>query len=144
MSPTVTVVVLACRQAVPEPEQFLGPLKQAGLRARVVREPCSSKVEVFQMLRTLADEADLLWVVGCPKKVCQTVEGSRRMTKRVAHAQEYLREIGLEVERLGLVLLPAGDQEIIDATVKEIKERAQRLGLNPARAGTKVAKGARL
>jgi len=139
MSSTVTVVLLACRQAVPDPEQFLGPLKEAGLKARVVLEPCSSKVEVFQMLRTLADEADLLWVVGCPKKACQMVEGSRRMTQRVAHAQEYLQEIGLEVERLGMVLLPAGDQEIIDATVNEIKERAQRLGRNPARAGTKVA-----
>jgi len=139
MSPTVTVVLLACRQAVPEPEQFLGPLKEAGLKARVVLEPCSSKVEVFQMLRTLADEADLLWVVGCPEKACQLVEGSRRMTQRVAHAQEYLQEIGLEPERLGMVLLPAGDQEIIHATVSEIQQRAQSLGLNPARAGTKVA-----
>jgi len=139
MSPIVTVVLLACRQAVPEPEQFLRPLKEAGLKARVVLEPCSSKVEVFQMLRTLADEADLLWVVGCPEKACQLVEGSRRMTQRVAHAQDYLQEIGLEPERLGMVLLPAGDQEIINATVSEIQQRAQTLGLNPARAGTKVA-----
>lgn len=138
MSSTVTVVLLACRQAVPEPEQFLGPLGEAGLRARVILEPCSSKVEVFQMLRTLADEADLLWVVGCPEKACQLVEGSRRMAKRVGHAQEYLQEIGLEPERLGMVLLPAGNQEIIDTTVSEIRERAQTLGINPARAGTQV------
>lgn len=138
MSPTVTVVLLACRQAVPEPEQFSGPLREAGLKARVVLEPCSSKVEVFQMLRTLADEADLLWVVGCPEKACQMAEGSRRMTKRVAHAREYLAEIGLEPERLESVLLPAGDQEGIGATVSEIQQRARTLGLNPARAGTKV------
>ncbi len=140
MSPTVTVVLLACRQAVPDPEQFSGPLKEAGLKGRVVLEPCSSKVEVFQMLRTLADEADLLWVVGCPEQACQLVEGSRRMTQRVTHAQEYLQEIGLEPERLGMVLLPAGDQEIIKATVSEIQQRARTLGINPARAGAKVAK----
>ncbi len=139
MSPTVTVVLLACRQAVPDPESFTGPLKGAGLNIRVVLEPCSSKVEVFQMLRTLAHEADLLWMVGCPEKACQMVEGSRRMTQRVAHAREYLQEIGLEPERLGMVLLPAGNQEIVDATVNEIVERARILGLNPARAGTKVA-----
>jgi F420-non-reducing hydrogenase iron-sulfur subunit len=138
MSATVSVVLLACRQAAPEPEQFSGPLKQAGLKVRVVQEPCSSKVEVFQMLRTLADEADLLWMVGCPEKACQMVEGSFRMTKRVAHAQEYLQEIGLEPERLGMVQLPAGNQEIINATVKEIQQRARTLGINPARAGTKV------
>jgi F420-non-reducing hydrogenase iron-sulfur subunit len=140
MSPTVTVVLLACRQAVPDPEQFLGPLKEAGVKARVVLEPCSSKVEVFQMLRTLADEADLLWVVGCPEPACQLMEGSRRMTKRVAHAQEYLQEIGLEPERLGLVHLPAGDQEVISATVNEIQQRARTLGINPARAAAQAPK----
>ena len=140
MTSQVTIVVLACRQAVPEPEQFSGPLEQAGLKVRVIREPCSSKVEVFQMLRTLADEADLLWVVGCPPEACQLVEGSTRMAKRVGHAQEYLQEIGLEPERLGMVHLPFGDPEIISATVKEIQQRAQTLGINPARAGASVTK----
>ena len=140
MKPTLTIVLLACRQAVPEPDQFLGPLEQSGLRARVILEPCSSKVETFQMLRTLADEADLLWVVGCPEKACQLVEGSARMAKRVGHAQEYLQEIGLEPERLGMVLLPAGNQEIISATITEIQQRARTLGINPARAGTSATK----
>jgi coenzyme F420-reducing hydrogenase delta subunit len=90
MDQKITVVILACRQAVPDPDLWLGPLQQAGLLARVVLEPCSSKVETFQLLRTLAVEADLLWVVGCPEADCQLVEGSFRMAKRVAHAQEYL------------------------------------------------------
>ena len=140
MNSQVTIVVLACLQAVPQPELFSSALEQGGLKARVIREPCSSKVEVFQMLRTLADEADLLWVVGCPPEACQLVEGSTRMAKRVGHAQEYLQEIGLEPERLGMVYLPFGSQDIISATVKEIQQRAQTLGINPARAGTVVTK----
>ncbi|MEJ2225280.1 MAG: hydrogenase iron-sulfur subunit [Syntrophobacterales bacterium] len=140
MTSQVTIVVLACRQAVPKPEEFSGPLERAGLKARVIREPCSSKVEVFQMLRTLADEADLLWVVGCPPEACQLVEGSTRMAKRVGHAQEYLQDIGLEPERLGMVYLPFGSQDIISATVKEIQQRARTLGINPARAGAGVTK----
>ena len=130
----MTVVLMACRQAVPDPALFLGPLEQAGLKARVIAEPCSSKVEVFQMLRTLALEADLLWVVGCPEPACQLVEGSFRMAKRVGHAQDYLMEIGLEPERLGMVQLPAGNQEALAAAVGEILERARILGVNPARA----------
>ncbi len=133
MSQKLHIVLMACRQAVPDPAPFLGPLEHAGLKARVIAEPCSSKVEVFQMLRTLAGEADLLWVVGCPEKACQLVEGSFRMVKRVGHAQDYLREIGLEPERLGLVQLPAGDQKALDATVDEILARVRKLGVNPAR-----------
>ena len=136
----MTVVLMACRQAVPDPALFLGPLEQAGLKARVIAEPCSSKVEVFQMLRTLASEADLLWVVGCPETACQLVEGSFRMTKRVGHAQDYLREIGLEPERLGMVQLPAGNQEALSAATREILERARKLRVNPARAGASVKK----
>jgi len=140
MSQKTTVVLMACRQAVPDPALLVTPLQQAGLGTRVIAEPCSSKVEVFQMLRTLAAEADLLWVVGCPEAACQLVEGSFRMTKRVGHAQDYLAEIGLEPERLGLVQLPAGNQEALAATVSEILERARKLGVNPARAGAPVKK----
>ena len=140
MNQKLNVVLMACRQAVPDPFLLINPLEQAGLKARVIQEPCSSKVEVFQMLRTLASDADLLWIVGCPEPACQLVEGSFRMAKRVGHAQDYLGEIGLEPERLGMVQLPAGNQEILSATVKEIMERARSLGANPARVGAKVEK----
>jgi coenzyme F420-reducing hydrogenase delta subunit len=140
MSQKINVVLMACRQAIPDPSLLIGPLEQAGLKARVIQEPCSSKVEVFQMLRTLAAEADLLWVVGCPESACQLVEGSFRMKKRVGHAQDYLGEIGLEPERLGMVQLPAGNQEALAATLREIQELARTLGPNPARAGTTVEK----
>jgi F420-non-reducing hydrogenase iron-sulfur subunit len=140
MSQKLNVVLMACRQAVPDPFLLISPLEQAGLKARVIQEPCSSKVEVFQMLRTLAAEADLLWVVGCPEPACQLVEGSFRMAKRVGHARDYLEEIGLEPERLGMVQLPAGNQEVLTATLKEILERARTLGSNPAKAGTTVEK----
>jgi F420-non-reducing hydrogenase iron-sulfur subunit len=138
MSQPMTVVVMACRQAVPDPALLISPLEEGGLKTRVIQEPCSSKVEVFQMLRTLAGEADLLWVVGCPETACQLVEGSFRMAKRVGHAWDYLGEIGLEPERLGMAQLPAGNQEALGATVREILERARTLGVNPARAGSTV------
>jgi len=140
MNQKLNVVLMACRQAVPDPFLLINPLEQAGLKPRVIQEPCSSKVEVFQMLRTLASDADLLWIVGCPEPACQLVEGSFRMTKRVGHARDYLGEIGLEPERLGMTQLPAGNQEVLAATVKEILERARSLGPNPARVGTKVEK----
>ena len=71
MNQKLNVVLMACRQAVPDPFLLINPLEQAGLKARVIQEPCSSKVEVFQMLRTLASDADLLWIVGCPEPACQ-------------------------------------------------------------------------
>jgi hypothetical protein len=65
MSPIKELVVLACTQAVPNPAVLNEALKQYGLRGRIIQEPCSSKVEAFQLLRILATGADLVWVVGC-------------------------------------------------------------------------------
>lgn len=140
MSRKLDVVILACRQAVPDPTALANPIKETGFGARVVSEPCSSKVEVFQMLRSLASEADLLWVVGCPEEACQLVEGSFRMGKRVAYAQDYLKEIGLEPERLGLSHLSGGGRDALAAVVSEIQDRARKLGPNPARVHVPVEK----
>jgi coenzyme F420-reducing hydrogenase delta subunit len=140
MSQKITVVLLACRQAVPDPALLAIPLEQGGLQARVIPEPCSSKVEVFQMLRTLAGEADLLWVVGCPEDRCLLLEGSSRMGKRVAYAQKLLAEIGLETERVGRTRLAAADTQDLADMVKEIQSRAASLAPNPARQGAPSGK----
>lgn len=128
-------VILACHQALPDPARLSEPLRAAGFQVRVIPEPCSSKVEAFQLLRILASEADILWVVGCPPNACQQFEGSRRLAKRVGHAQEVLKEIGVEPERLGVAFVVGGQSEEVQAAVQEIQRRAQALGVNPARAG---------
>ncbi len=109
MNPIKELVILACTQAVPNPAALNEALKQYGLRARIIQEPCSSKVEAFQLLRILATGADLVWVVGCPEEYCRLVEGSTRMGFRVAYAQTFLTELGLEPERIGLSRVAAGN-----------------------------------
>jgi F420-non-reducing hydrogenase iron-sulfur subunit len=133
MNPIQELVILACTQAVPNPAALNEALKQYGLRARIIQEPCSSKVEAFQLLRILATGADLVWVVGCPEDYCLLVEGSTRMGFRVAYAQTFLVELGLEPERIGLSRVAAGNPEGLTAAAKEIGQRAEKLPPNPAR-----------
>ena len=133
MNPIKELVVLACTQAVPNPAALNEALKQYGLRARIIQEPCSSKVEAFQLLRILATGTDLVWVVGCPEQYCQLVEGSTRMGFRVAYAQSFLTELGLEPERIGLSRVAAGNPAGLAAAAAEIHEKAKSLSPNPAR-----------
>lgn len=140
MNEKVNVVVLACSQALPEPQSLKAPLVQAGLEARVVPEPCSSKIEVYQLLRILAREADMVWMVGCPETACQFLEGSARMGKRVAYAQTYLIELNLEPQRVGMSILAPGDAEALKAVATEIASQAQFLGPLPCHAGALAAK----
>jgi coenzyme F420-reducing hydrogenase delta subunit len=140
MSRKLQIVVLACQQAVPETAGLAAPLAAAGLQARVIAEPCSSKVEVFQMLRILAAEADLLWVIGCPEDLCLFTEGSFRMGRRVDFARKYLTEIGLEAERLGMSRIPPGDQAGLAQALAAMQAQARSLGPNPARPGAPTGK----
>jgi coenzyme F420-reducing hydrogenase delta subunit len=140
MSQKLQIVVLACQQAVPETAVLAAPLEAAGFKARVIAEPCSSKVEVFQMLRILVAEADLLWVIGCPEEMCLFTEGSFRMGRRVDFARKYLEEIGLETERLGMSRIPPGDEGVLETVAAEIQGQARSLGPNPARPGAPAGK----
>lgn len=133
MGQKLQIVVLACQQAVPEPVRLAASLETEGFEGRVVSEPCSSKVEVFQMLRILAGEADLLWIIGCPEDLCLFTEGSFRMGRRVDFARKYLAEIGLETQRLGMSRIPPGNEQALSEAVAEIHQQARSLGPNPAR-----------
>ncbi|MGA8572529.1 MAG: hydrogenase iron-sulfur subunit [Desulfobaccales bacterium] len=127
-------VIFACQQAVPDPEALLVSLGKAGNRWRVLSEPCSSKMEAFQLLRALGTPADLVWVIGCDKTLCRYQDGSRRLGGRVQYSQGYLEEIGLESGRLGYSLVTPGDAAALAGVVKEVKARLQALGPSPLKA----------
>ncbi len=141
---TMEVVIYACQQAVPDPETLRTGFGKSGVRVQVIPEPCSSKVEAFQLLRTLAANVDLVWVIGCPEDLCRYSEGSAREGSRVAYTRRYLKEIGLEPDRLDRSLVTPGDAAGLAAVLTEIKARLAALGPSPLKEkGEKVkrAKG---
>ena len=128
---SMEVVIFACQQAVPDPEVLRAGWGKSQARLRVLSEPCSSKVEAFQMLRTLATPVDLVWVIGCVENLCRYSDGSRRLGGRVKYVQRYLEEIGLEADRVGRSVVVPGDAPGLAAVVAEIKAKAEALGPNP-------------
>jgi coenzyme F420-reducing hydrogenase delta subunit len=107
----------------------------------VLPEPCSSKVEAFQLLRTLAANVDLVWVIGCPEDLCRYSEGSSRLGGRVTYTRRYLKEIGLEADRVGRSLVTPGDEAALAAAIADIQARLKALGPSPLHGkGKKVKK----
>lgn len=129
------VVIYACQQAVPDPAVLRAHWGEAEFPLRVLPEPCSSKVEAFQLLRTVAAPAHLVWVIGCVEEQCRYDEGSHRLGARLAYSQRYLEEIGLEAVRLGRSVVTPGDEAALTAAVAEIKTQAQSLGPTPLAKG---------
>ncbi len=129
------VIIYACQQAVPDPQALRTLWGGGNMPLRVISEPCSSKVEAFQLLRTVASPAHLVWVIGCVEELCRYDEGSHRLGARLAYSQRYLEEIGLEATRLGRSVVTPGDEAALTAAVAEIKTQAQNLSPNPLAGG---------
>jgi coenzyme F420-reducing hydrogenase delta subunit len=134
------VVIYACQQAVPNPDFVRTQWGKEDIRLQVLPEPCSSKIEAFQLLRTLAAPADLVWVIGCAEDLCRFNEGSHRLGSRIAYTQRYLEEVGLESARVGRAVVIPGDAPGLAAVVADIKAKAEALGPSPLKKPGKKAK----
>ena len=116
--------------------------REYGPALRLFPLPCSGRLEPLHLLRALEEFADASYLVACPEGTCRYMEGNRRAEKRVARTRELLRDVGLEAERVGIVIRTPGDSKPLATLVKEIREQVEGLGISPVRnpAGRKKGK----
>lgn len=67
---------------------------------RIVRIPCSGKIDGQYILDSFLNGADGVLVVGCMEGDCHFISGNFKAKKRVKRVKELLDEVGLEPERL--------------------------------------------
>ena len=100
---------------------------------KIIRVPCSGKVDTLHLLKAFENGADGVYVAGCLEGDCHFKSGNVRAAKRVALARRLLDEIGLGGERLEMVNLSAGMGERFAETARQITEKIRKLGPNPIR-----------
>ena len=100
---------------------------------RVLRLPCTGKVEIDHILAAFERGVDGVIVAGCLEGGCHFLEGNLRARRRVERAQKLLAEIGLEPERLEMFNLSSAEGGRFAEIVTEMTERLARLGPSPLR-----------
>jgi len=100
---------------------------------RVVKIPCTGKVDAALLLRALEDGADAVYVAGCAAGDCHFREGNLRGKEAVAYAKKLIAEIGLDPERLEFFHIPASAGPLFAERANEMTARVLRLGPNPLR-----------
>lgn len=98
---------------------------------RILRLPCTGKVEVNYILAAFERGADGVIVAGCLEGGCHFLEGNLRARKRVERTKELLEEIGLEPERLDMYNLSSAEGTRFAEIVNEMTERLDSLGPSP-------------
>jgi F420-non-reducing hydrogenase iron-sulfur subunit len=95
---------------------------------RIIRMPCTGKVDIIHMLRAFEAGVDGVYLVGCEEGNCHFLVGNLRARKRVERVKGILASIGMESERLQMYNLSAGEGTRFVAIAKEMTERIKNLG----------------
>jgi F420-non-reducing hydrogenase iron-sulfur subunit len=98
---------------------------------RIVRVPCTGKVDVLHILRAFEKGADGVYVVGCLEGDCRFENGNLRARKRVEQARVILDAIGIGGDRVRMYNLSSGEGTKFAEFAVEMTERIKELGPNP-------------
>ncbi len=100
---------------------------------KIIRVPCTGKVDALHLMKALEKGADGVYVAGCLEGDCHFKNGNIRAKARVERVQKFLKDLGWETERVAMLNMSAGMGEIFAATAKEFTEKIRSLGPNPGK-----------
>lgn len=100
---------------------------------RIVRVPCTGRVDPVHVLRAFNNGADGVIVAGCLKDGCHYVDGNIKAEARVMNLKRKLKAIGLGDERLEMYFMSAAQSDRFVQAVTEFTERTAKLGPTPLR-----------
>ena len=100
---------------------------------RVLRFPCTGKIEENYLLAAFEKGVDGVMIAGCLEGGCHFLEGNLRARRRVERVQKILDEIGVGGERLHMYNLSSAEGPRFAAIATEMYDRITRLGPNPLR-----------
>jgi coenzyme F420-reducing hydrogenase delta subunit len=100
---------------------------------RIVRVPCTGKVDVIHMLRAFEKGADGVSVIGCLEGDCHYNSGNFRAKKRVAQVKKILDTVGIGGERVKMFNLSSSEGPRFAQYAEQMAETIRALGPNPVR-----------
>ena len=98
---------------------------------KIVKLPCTGKIDVIYLLKAFQSGADGVYVAGCMEGDCHYLIGNLRARKRVEYTQKILDEVGIGGERLAMYNMSAAQATRFVEVANEMNERIKELGPNP-------------
>jgi F420-non-reducing hydrogenase iron-sulfur subunit len=95
---------------------------------RVVRVPCSGRVDPLFILKSLQSGFDGVLVSGCHPGDCHYISGNYVARRRFAVLKPLLDFIGIEPDRVQFSWISAGEGERFAQVVSKVTEDIRRLG----------------
>lgn len=127
-----TLALFYCQRTPGSGEEERQSLEgQFGKSLRLFPLPCGGRLEPLHLLKALEGFADAAYLITCPEAACRFFEGNRRARKRVERAQWFIEGIGLERDRIGIMVRSREDGRSLSGLAQELVALAARLGPSP-------------
>jgi F420-non-reducing hydrogenase iron-sulfur subunit len=107
---------------------------------RIIRTPCTGRLEVEFYLRAIENGADGVLVAGCLEGGCHFIDGNLIAKKRVDAIRSILDECGIDKERLRMVNISAAMAKNLVEVIFEMVETIIKLGPNPLKTNNIILK----
>jgi len=105
---------------------------------KIIKLPCTGKIDVLYLLKAFQSGADGVYVAGCMEGDCHYLTGNLRARKRVEYAKKILDEVGVGGERLEMYNMSAAQGPRFVEVAKEMTEKIKNLGPSPIKGGERM------
>jgi F420-non-reducing hydrogenase iron-sulfur subunit len=124
-----TIVAFCCLYCAYAAADLAGSMRlQYPSNIRIVRTPCTGRLEVEYFLKAFENGADGVIIAGCEEGSCHFKEGNLVAKRRVNYARKLLAESGLEIDRLRMVNVSAANARLLVDHLQQMAETIQKLG----------------
>jgi len=100
---------------------------------RILRVPCSGRVDVLHVLKAFQNGADGVIITGCHIGDCHYIDGNVKAKDRVDVMKKSLGALGIDPERLEIGFASSSEGQKFATMMTDFVEKIRKLGPNPLR-----------
>ena len=97
---------------------------------RVIRVPCSGRINPIYIIKALIDGADGVMVSGCHPGDCHYLSGNMYARRRFTVLKKLLTTVGIDPDRIHFTWVSASEGGRFADVVREVTEKVTKLGPN--------------
>ena len=126
------IVAFCCHYCAFAAADLAGTMRlQYPPNVRIIRTPCTGRLEADYFMRAFEKGADGVLVAGCLEGGCHFIDGNLYARRRVNAVKKILKEIGLEPERLHMVNLSSAMAKPLVDSMTEMVNTVKQFGPSP-------------
>lgn len=100
---------------------------------RILRVPCSGRVDVLHLLKAFLNGADGVIVTGCLIGDCHYTDGNVKAKSRVETMRKSMKALNMDPERLEIGFASSSEGQRFASMMTDFVEKIRKLGPNPLR-----------